>query len=158
MKNHYTVRLSRNDRPKFGVVPIVGGTYSGPFHIIQDSDGLSFECIEWTDNNQRCASIGDLVINGYIRTPIGMTTISGSTASDSAYIYAHVTSPSAVTFDTDPAPSGTPPAYTVRLAKITGATTTETVVEGQTVYELHGGTIDILQYHHGDLYVDGRWS
>lgn len=138
--------------------PIVGGTYSGPFHIIQDSDGLSFECIEWTDNNQRCASIGDLVINGYIRTPIGMTTISGSTASDSAYIYAHVTSPSAVTFDTDPAPSGTPPAYTVRLAKITGATTTETVVEGQTVYELHGGTIDILQYHHGDLYVDGRWS
>ena len=137
--------------------PVVGSTYSGPFHIIQDSDGLTFECLK-TDQQQHCVEIGDLVINGYIRTPIGMTAISGSTASDSTYIYAHITSPSAVTFDTDPSPSGTPPAYTVRLAKITGATTTEATVDGQTVYELHGGTIDILQYHYGDLYVDGRWS
>lgn len=37
MKNHYTVRLSRNDRPKFGVVPIVGGTYNAQLYVVASS-------------------------------------------------------------------------------------------------------------------------
>lgn len=37
MKKHYTVRLSRIDKPEFGVAPINGGTYSAHLYVVAAS-------------------------------------------------------------------------------------------------------------------------
>ena len=130
-----------------------GDTYAGPFHV---TDGLEFSCIETHDGT---CYVGDLVFGGDRRYPVTNPQINGSTSAK--YVYAHVTGTNSVIFNTDASYSGTPPAYTVRLASISGATSTEHGTGNNKTYTIDpaetGGTISVSQYHYGDIYVDGRW-
>ena len=114
-----------------------GDIYDGPFHVIPDGeDGFTFDCIE-KDSHGNCVSIGDIVFNGSTICPVEPKEI--DIGEDAKYVYAHVTAGTdGVVFDTNATIAGTPPAYTVRLARLSGTTAS--------------------QWHHGDIYVDGRWS
>lgn len=153
-----------------------GDGYHGPFHLLSN---MTFECIETDQSNpNRCVSIGDIIYNGDAsarytiggspsvsgsanEVPEGETTSNANSAAK--YVYAHVSGAGEVTFSTDGAPGGSPPPYTVRIAKISGATTTKVhheATQGQEAYdsyELSGDGIQVIQYHYGDIYVDGRW-
>ena len=132
-----------------------GNVYNGPFKLVGGTSSVSFECLE-KDNNNNCVSIGDIVMNGETRYPVppsdASVEISGASPQ---FVYAHVTGTNSVVFDTASTYSGTPPAYTVRLARITG-TVTSSVVSGTTIYSMDG-EVSVDQFHYGDIYVDGRW-
>ena len=142
-----------------------GDTYAGPFHVKRLADGHvvienNCDCIT-TDN---CFA-GQIVINGSTGTPVkgGSVEISSADSTANKYVYAHVTGTGSVRYDTSPTYTGTPPAYTVRLAAIGGATRDQqstSVPDGESTRTVYYGTVGedaISQYHYGDIYVDGRW-
>lgn len=114
-----------------------GDVYDGPFHVIPDGeDGFTFDCVE-KDLQGNCVSIGEVILNGSTICNVEPKEI--AIGENAKYVYAHVTAGTdGVVFDTNSSIAGTPPAYTVRLARLSGTTAS--------------------QWHHGDIYVDGRWS